>query len=381
MAKCLSERSRTIKILSTEETRQKDVLLAKKVLLHTHSPECIHACTLTPSTDTTPIKIKLKRFSLEQIPQVMRKKGWNTAAKLQDKWFNQAAFEASEDHQKGKEDYPYPDKNVDTDTITMKWLTSGEFPRVAVKMEELKRSLSSAKVFDSIRSTVKQRMKEKKLDLANKKDAIFTPWKDAGEKISQQYHREWHFQHVKIDAQPWEKAQRLERNPSSDTYTVADELYAALGTFSLNAAIAEIKITQDSSRRTLIRVTKIVIYARDTYDFVGPQYLGHWNEDGLKIIVTHLPEITHREEKKQIPLEDLNALYIDDFDGNPPPPDARWFCVRNQHYNEWRRKNPTKGHDMLVFSDAILLTEHELPGSMYMDLNKDTDIRGLIIPF
>jgi hypothetical protein len=155
-------------------------------------------------------------------------------------------------------------------------------------------------------------------------------------------------------------------------------------------------------------------------DYLGPQYLGHWNEDGLRVIVTDVfdkkpkypvpaeyLEAKKRQEpldalikketaefesllKKavseknsqtdsnllkqledksqlisktqqmrkeseifQVPIDELDALYIKDFNGTTPAPENRWFYVHNKHYREWRAHQGGKaGHDMMILSDA-----------------------------
>jgi hypothetical protein len=414
MAKCLTERSRTIKILAAEEIlinnkALDDVLLAKKLLPYTHSPELIKSCPLTPSSDRTPIKIRLKRFTLRDIADVMRKKGWMRAAKLQDDWFDKPYFSAEDEHQKGKK--LYGEANVDTDTIKMEWLKT--FSRVTFNIKRLKHSLDypSTNCKQAIQGIIKKNLS--KADLM--KGGTFTPWKDAGQKLSEDYHRKWQFQYEAVDSSLGGKALKLSPtiNDGEFQFTVADELYAALGTFGLYAAIAEIKITPKGTR-FFVDVTKVIIYARDTYDYLGPQYLGHWNEDGLRVIVTdffdknptyHVPaeyleakrrqdqldafieketaelgnllrkaqtdpiflkqledkgqqinkarQIRKESETFQVPLDELDALYIKDFDGTAPKPENRWFYVHNKHYREWRvRQGGKAGHDMMILSDA-----------------------------
>jgi len=60
-----------------------------------------------------------------------------------------------------------------------------------------------------------------------------------------------------------------------------DDLYGALGRFTVNAAVNRGQIQSLGSNRYRLSVSEIAVYARDTYDFIDAQYLGHWSFKGL----------------------------------------------------------------------------------------------------
>jgi hypothetical protein len=417
MAKTLPEKECTIKILDAMATKTPDVFVVTRVVPYKSVPTLVCSHSLTPSTDKKPKKIGLKRFSLRQIPKVMRKKGWNVAATLQDNWFEGKEFTANENHQKGK--IPYPPENIDTHTITMAWLK--KFPRVDAKIGDLKTAVCALNALDEIREIVKKNVPADML----LEGGILPIWKGS---ITQGFHKKWQFQHVTVDGSVWDKGGIYRTGP--------DDLYAALGTFSLNAAIAEIEIKKVYGRMTIM-IPKIVIYVRDTYDFLGPQYLGHWNSQDLKIMLTHikadaieeiatkehqewiekqqqLEKMLEREKKRLASTNNLSAsnkifthygntqiqkniqvieqakmltglardhvsnegfdekvlyeLSVKDFDGSEPTQDNSYFSVRNKHYDEWRKKH-NQGKDVLIFSDAIPITAAELPRPLQVELS------------
>ncbi|HEX4919104.1 MAG TPA: DUF6402 family protein, partial [Limnobacter sp.] len=55
-----------------------------------------------------------------------------------------------------------------------------------------------------------------------------------------------------------------------------DDLYGSLGNFTLYAMPARVQLSPLNSRSCKARVEGVLLYARDTFDFVGDQYLGHW---------------------------------------------------------------------------------------------------------
>lgn len=84
-------------------------------------------------------------------------------------------------------------------------------------------------------------------------------------------------------------------------------------------------------------ITKIGIYMKDTYDFNGNQYLGHWNYFGLFLdLVSGGMNIANTERKSDV---------IDPIIG-----ESRSFG--NEDFREFR-KHTGKGCDLYLFSDII----------------------------
>src|SRR5207253_5067166 len=69
-----------------------------------------------------------------------------------------------------------------------------------------------------------------------------------------------------------------------------DDLFGALGNFSIDLAAAGIVVPKTEAvgalrvvKRHQVEVTHVGVYVRDTYDFNGPQYLGHWGKEGVEV--------------------------------------------------------------------------------------------------
>ncbi|MBS0351797.1 MAG: hypothetical protein JSR33_11560, partial [Proteobacteria bacterium] len=158
------------------------------------------------------------------------------------------------------------------------------------------------------------------------------PWN--GELISDLFHHRWQFQLIRIGKSLGDLTARY--------LSGADDLYAALGTFEMAAAIAEVTVTPMNGNSYLVTIPRIVIYARDTYDFNDDkgcsQYLGHWNHHDLDISL-------------EAYLDDQDDLPLVHYSGDKPTKENTYFCVRNKHFRKWREKSG-KGGDRLVFSNG-----------------------------
>ena len=79
------------------------------------------------------------------------------------------------------------------------------------------------------------------------------------------------------------------------------------------------------------------LYMRDTYDFIGPQYLGHWNENGMGFpVAAALARAADFEWH-------LAAYSIN----------HGWMtAINNSDFDNYRKKSG-QGNDLLVFSDVL----------------------------
>ncbi len=80
-------------------------------------------------------------------------------------------------------------------------------------------------------------------------------------------HSDWQFQFAKVGY----KTQ------------VVDDLYGSLGNFAVYAAVTKAKIFKQTDKKYFVNVSEIGLYVRDTFDFHGVQYLGHWSKEGMGI--------------------------------------------------------------------------------------------------
>lgn len=128
---------------------------------------------------------------------------------------------------------------------------------------------------------------------------------------------------------------QFQRSPLVESsVTAMDDLSGALGRFMFYAALLEGEVTGSP---LLLRVRKVGLYMRDTYDFIGPQYLGHWNENGMGFpVAAALARAADFEWH-------LAAYSIN----------HGWMtAINNSDFDNYRKKTG-QGNDLLVFSDVL----------------------------
>lgn len=252
------------------------------------------------------VTIEIK-FEVINIPDVMRDKlNWPKSAELMELWFSldEKAMTASEKQGIGSSTYDsYDKKYVNTTMFSMDWLLG--FKSVQEGFNNIKKSVYS----ENARITLKKKFKE------NIQEGITsTDIKDLSN-----LHNPWHFQNEGIGYKPG----------------VMDDLYGSLGNFALYAAVSDYKIEKLTANLYRVNITEVVVYMKDTYEFIGEQYLGHWNHKGMGInLVAGLSNKLEFEWK-------LPAW-------NPTQGVASSFG--NSDFREYR-KNNKKGGDLLLFSD------------------------------
>ncbi len=284
--------------------------------------DLICKAALTPSSDNEPVKVMLDWFKLTQIPDTMAIKAFSKGKALLTKWFNAEAYSMTKGEKHGDDLYSHPEL-IDNTTITLEWLQG--YSRVREAISKLRDVDYLMRAKDPLRNKLKN------AGLLDGRSHTILPWNG---QLTDLFHKNWQFQLVRIDTSFNDLMERYLAGP--------DDLYAALGGFEMAAAIAEVTVTPMSSNNYLVTIPRIVIYARDTYDFNddkgGSQYLGHWNHHDLDISL---------------------GAYLDNYDDSPlvhysgdkPTKENTYFCVRNKHFRKWREKYG-KGGDMLVFSNG-----------------------------
>lgn len=315
----------------------------------------------TPVGDTQPAKVPGNWFHLEDIPNTMEKKRFEKAAILQRKWFAGEKKVMKDGEKRGDE--KYDERFVDNSTITMEWLRQHE--RVNKKISKLLsvEYLTSTKTQGAlIKTMIKNDILQQATETSRPMPAAYlldnnshplAPWDGH---LTQDYHKRWQFQYVTVDG-TWEEKRHLQNH--------LDDLFAALGTFSLCIALSKATVRRLPTDDLELIISEVVVYARDTYDFndslddVGndqesnagyntdSQYLGHWNKNDVKFSYPSLFNVS-------------NEPLVTEW---PPTQDSTYFCVRNVHYRKWREFHPNRGGDLLIYSDAITV-----PMSLFITL-------------
>jgi hypothetical protein len=301
---------------------------------------------------------KVAVFQLRDIPSTMKKKGWSTAAKLMERWFNNPAWEMSieqKEDRDGKLDLQQrTPKQIDTTTITMKWLLG--FERADEARKELIEELE-VKIIDGYevrnswpkwRNPIALRTLEKRL----RRSLKFT-------------HKRENFGYG-LNAVQLHYESFLNGLPLGSKYDDFDDLYGALGRYSMRVAAAgytePVKDNRGNILRYNIYIEKVGLYIRDTYDFIGDtQPLGSWRfggvkegwiKNGFKVYVYDDPDIA------------INDTFREVKPGETPP--DPYYSVKNKSYNDYRKmsqarnlksaktEKPPKGNggDFVIYSDV-----------------------------
>ncbi|MDO5070287.1 MAG: DUF6402 family protein [Neisseria zoodegmatis] len=287
--------------------------------------------------------IPLNRFKLRDIATVMRNHGWHMGAKAQDAWFEGDYYEFTKE-QKRRNELILDDAEalkkgiVQPNFVTWKWLDS--FPLVKKKYQELiTQSIYSEKAKGELRKNINK----------NKENIPKGTFHHLASANILKYHLDWSFQHIKIGDSIEEKPIR----PSS-----IEDWFVAFGSFGLYTAPYEIILTHKSGDIYRAKIPLIAVYAKDTYDYVGEQFLGFWNEKGVRILAGSIFDNGKAALGKELnsvkvtaPLLDGDNIHTDLF-----------LPVNNSDFRRWREtankgqpKEQWKGRDMLLFSELLIV--------------------------
>lgn len=252
-------------------------------------------------------------FGVADIPNVMRDKlGWPKSADIMKKWLN-ARKNIMTDTQKSGDAAAnaYPQAYREASIFTMDWITN--FTRGGAALTNLIANLQATNAIRTLQGIIGKR--------ANLKDLKMLSIKNVADPV--ELHSNWQFQYEKV---------------GYDHHDSLDDLYGSLGKFALYAALLEGEVTRKNENApSFLRVTKVGIYMRDTFDFIGPQYLGHWNSQGMGLNPSALGVA-------RLNMEWYLPAYIPGLGWAKP--------FNNSDFRRYREDNG-KGGDLLVISDVI----------------------------
>ncbi|WP_409524482.1 DUF6402 family protein [Nitrincola sp. MINF-07-Sa-05] len=201
-------------------------------------------------------------FSIRSIPDVMRwKLGWPVAARVMEKWFALPAREMLPREKSGElKPTTMPADYVDTELIRWHWLN--QFSRVAEAEQSLHSRLVNSAAMEELENKFHaQLIANARLREQSSRGSVLIRCRDVIEA-----HSLWQFQLADV----------LYGRPRD-----MDDLYGALGRFTVYAAVNIGQVQSLGSNRYRLSVSEIAVYVRDTYEFIDSQYLGHWNFAGL----------------------------------------------------------------------------------------------------
>lgn len=246
-------------------------------------------------------------FGVRDIPAVMRTAlGWPRSAAVMDLWFSKPARAMSQAEKEDGQLGPLlPPAFVDTSLFTMRWLSG--FKRADLALQALKDSLATPKALAVL--------------AAIGKSLPAGPGSATGLGMAT-LHAQGQFQRALVDYDGQ-----------------LDDLYGSLGRFGFYAALLDWQVsTATPSAPGRLQVRKVALYMRDTFDFIGSQYLGHWNRQGMGVQ----------------PVHKATAGIAEGWRWNGWSPSLGWMVpVGNADFRTWRDLNQAGG-DLLLFSDIVV---------------------------
>jgi hypothetical protein len=279
-------------------------------------------------------------FKLTDLPAIMDAKQWPVAAILMRKWFAAPAHTMSADEKQGKTDArSYPASLVDTGSVTMAWALS--FPRVKQRYEQI---FGSSGLFGSTpavyQSPAARKELIKKLIKAGKFTVRAEAFGELGASVLEVNER-WQFQLHKIGGKEYNAAAYgkaaaldvLQGDPGLDDMwgALADSLFKIAAAGMVTPKLKEFDDGVQCGVRAEyydVAVQTIGVYLRDTYDFNGEQYLGHWSKSSAP----HIRLYTMGASRGSCPSD-----YVE---------------VGNAHFRAHRTATG-QGGDLLIFSDVL----------------------------
>lgn len=204
----------------------------------------------------------VKEFTLRDLPKVMENVlKWPVSAAVMKLWFSLPARALSNKEKDGDvKPREIPRDYVNTDLITWAWLN--RFERVQKAEAELMAKLNTANALRALDGLITSKTKQAFVEAGGKPAEIRNNFQNPID-----LHSDWQFQFVKVGYQ----------------MNQVDDLYGALGNFILAAAVTKASLTQLRPGVAKLMIREVGIYVRDTFDFIGQQYLGHWSDKGLAL--------------------------------------------------------------------------------------------------
>jgi hypothetical protein len=280
-------------------------------------------------------------FKLTDLPDIMDKKGWTVSSAIMRKWLNNAAYAMTLDEKKGLTDSRlYPANLVDTSTVKMSWALS--FPRIKQEHDKI---FGGKGLLNSTPAEYQRPAARKELinrlfyagKFTNKPEA-FGNLRDSVLNINEQYQFQIHpigdwFFHTKTYGNAVLNETFLSDPDLDDMWgALADCLIkiAGEGTVTPKLKVVDTRLQCAVVAEYYdVSVNSIGTYIRDTYDFNGDQYLGHWS----KVSAPYTRLYTVGASRGDCP---------DDF-----------VEVNNERFRAHRDK-AGKGGDLLIFSDVLI---------------------------
>jgi len=223
-----------------------------------------------PNRMNSQSEVELQPIRISYIPKVMRKIGWKKSAQMMDRWLNSPGWKCPDTWKEGSElpqGLYIPDQHCDDSIITMTWLM--QYPSAVSSM----RTLMAKACSPAAMKITAHRLKA-------------LGWSGSGA---------YTFSRRNLIGRPSMSARELEQkyqnnfelvggNFVTHMFDTLDDIYGALGTYSLKVAVIGTAFQHTDGKRYL-EAQWAGIYVKDFYDFnnngAWDQPLGYWTDEGI----------------------------------------------------------------------------------------------------
>lgn len=261
-------------------------------------------------------------FWLGDVPAVMRSKGWTVGAACMERWFERGAYIMTAAEKEAKVDYRQsPASLFELGIATMQWAM--HIPRVRMAAEALRTGWLTPRCVANLRSRLTRQGR-------------LAPDGQAQD-----------FRFGDLAAPTIEVNETCQANAQTvgGIFDPFDDYYAAIGRGTLNIAVTGQCRTEKGGGRLL--VDGLGVYLRDSYEFLGDQFLGYWNRSGVTSYAMNTEDIP------------VTAQAGADGDwsigvGSVSTTVERYYGVSNKSFDDYRTAH-SKGGDFIIFTDVMRL--------------------------
>lgn len=261
-------------------------------------------------------------FWLGDVPGVMRRQGWTKGAECMERWFRYGAYIMSAAEKAGNVDYrTLPGSLVETRICTMAWAM--RFERVRQAAEALRTGWNTPASAALLRRRLGGQL---------------VPAPDGSP-------REFRFGDLSAPTVEVNAACQANSRSVGGIWDPFDDFYAAIGRGTLNLAVTG-RCRVEKGKARLV-VDGIGVYLRDSYEFIGDQFLGYWNGSGVTGHALNTDDIATS------PHGGGNGDWTVGI-GRLSTTVERYHGVSNQSFNDYRQASG-KGGDFVIFTDVLRL--------------------------
>lgn len=300
------------------------------------------AAPASAAPPAAPAERAIPKFDLQDVPNTMEKINLPVAAKFMRHWFagrenysktQQQSIDGID--QNGK---PFEPDMINDSFLTLDWvLRFGEAKKTHTEL--LKYAIYNGPAAVVIRKRV-----HAILSCYAQSPSRLSGWVES-KRNADALHRYFQFQYLQVETPVVDVALTYLADKYFPVHGVND-LTAALGNFSIYAALGDFQIIRGRKSERAVRVESVYVYVRDSYSFVDKkeditQYLGHWSTKQIYLAPTRSINKNGVERWIDVPLVDIHANIYDKG--------AIMYPVTNESFREWREHHHPGG-DFLAYT-------------------------------